>query len=71
LYEVLYKNHTKTRANANLYPNSHFCREKVEIPISAVWKSLPKQPFLPGKGRDSNFCRLEISTQTAIFAGKR
>lgn len=31
------------RDAGNLYPNSRFCREKVEKPNSAVRKSLPKQ----------------------------
>ena len=57
--------------SGNLYPNSHFYRKKVEISNSAVRKSLPKQWFLLEKGRDSKFCRPEISTQTAIFTGKR
>lgn len=26
------------------------------------WESLPKQPFLPGKGRETKFRRPEIST---------
>lgn len=47
----------------NLYLNSGFCRKKVEIPNSAVRESLPKQLFLPGKGRETKFRLPEISTQ--------
>ncbi len=42
------------RDAGNLYPNSGFYREKVEIPSHAVRESLPKQWFLPGKGIESN-----------------
>ena len=37
----------------------------------SVWKSLPKQRETAEKGRESQACLLEISTQTAIFAGER
>ena len=37
--------------------------EMVEKPISTYRKSLPKQLFLPGKGRDSKPHLPEISTQ--------
>ena len=54
----------------NLYPNSCFRPEKVEKPGAADWKTLPKQPISTGKGRETGSRRLEISTQTAVFAGK-
>ena len=39
--------------------------EKVEIPDATVRKSLPKQWKCAKKGRDSQWCRPEISTQIA------
>ena len=45
--------------------------EKVKIPSTAVRKSLPKRRKIWEKGRDSQYCRLEISTQNAENPGKR
>ena len=54
----------------NLYPNSGNVQKRVEIPSAAVWKSLPKQWKCAKKGRDSQWCRPEISTQTAEIGRK-
>jgi len=59
------------RAVGNFYPNSGFCQKKVEIPSPAYRKSLPKTGKTGEMGRETNFHLPEISTQTAVFAGKR
>ena len=49
----------------NLYPNNENRPKRVENHGAAGWKSLPKQREIAEKGRESQCCRLEISTQTA------
>ena len=55
----------------NLYPNSRKSGKKVEIPSIAGWKFLPKRRKSRKKGRDSQYCRSEISTQIAGNRRKR
>ena len=50
------------RDAGNLYPNSCFCREKVEKPNPARRESLPKTGKTGEIGRETNFRLLEIST---------
>jgi len=45
-------------ASANLYPNSEKQPKRVEIPVAAGWKSLPKQREISQKGRESSSRRL-------------
>ena len=59
------------RDAGNLYPNSCFCREKVEIPNLTCRKSLPKTGKTGEMGRETKFRLPGISTQTVVFAGKR
>ena len=59
------------RDAGNLYLNSRFCREKVEIPSPTYRKSLPKTGKPGEMGRETKPRLSGISTQTAVFAGKR
>ena len=49
----------------NLYPKGGKQAKKVEIPVAAVRKSLPKRRETGEKGRDSCSRHPEISTQKA------
>ena len=57
--------------SVNLYPKGGKPGKKVEIPVAAVRKSLPKRRETGEKGRDSHSRRPEISTQKAENPGKR
>ena len=59
------------RDAGNLYPNSGFYWEKVEIPSHAVRKSLPKQRKIGEKGRESRCrlpCNLEDPSRNSAFS---
>ena len=49
----------------NLYPNSGFCRKKVEKPSPACRESLPKTGKTGEMGREAKFRLPEISTQNS------
>ena len=55
----------------NLYPNNENRPKRVENHGAAGWKSLPKQREIAEKGRESQCCRLEISTQKAKNLAER
>ena len=51
--------------------DSHSCRSGISTgPIAAGWKSLPKQRETAEKGRESQACLLEISTQITKIGRK-
>lgn len=54
----------------NLYPNRGNQPKKVEKSEAAVWKSLPKERETAEKGRESQVCFWEISTQIGEISRK-